>query len=222
MKTFLYLILISLIVACSDLDTAQKEFLDRGEQVYLGKPVYVQIGQGYEKLQLKWISNPSPLIKKTVIYWNNRVDSLVKETESGSKMIIDSVSISNLSEGSIEFEIINRGDGLSSLPVSVLAVVLGKNFVTTLIPRSFDYAVNDELTEVSITWNSAAKTSVYSVLTYTSDTGEVKTIRISSSDVSTILTDMDLSKDLSVITYYMPDKYATEEFPSRAKVVQIN
>lgn len=226
MKRFIYIIIISALAffcACDDINPIQQDFLDRGEQVYLGKPISVKVGQGYEKILVKWESNPSPLIKKTVVYWNNQTDSVVKENITSSGFVIDSILVSNLREGSIEFTVVNKGeDGLYSLPEKKMALVLGENYTTTLIPRGCSYVMNDEKNELTIIWDNANRLSIYSIVTYTSIKGIKKEVKCLSSEMMTILSDIDKIKGFSFVTYYRPDEYAIEDFPSRERMIEID
>lgn len=86
----------------------------------LGSMQNVQVRPGYERVLLAWEQNPDPLIETTVVYWNDRQNSieveLVRREEGWQK---DSVYIPGLQEGDeYTFELINKNSsGDESVPV---------------------------------------------------------------------------------------------------------
>ena len=75
-----------------------------------------------DRAKITWYITADPKIEQTVIYWNERTDSLVKNvSRTSSGVMKDSIIIENLPEGSTLFEFRNmnsKGEYSLYTPVS--------------------------------------------------------------------------------------------------------
>src|SRR5690606_12297077 len=102
---------------------------------------------GFGRAKLTWYVGSDPKIDRTIIYWNMRQDSIVKEFARNTPGVQkDSIILDNLPEGSTLFEFRNmNNDGETSLYSSATVTVWGAEFGDGLRARSlngfdFDYA----------------------------------------------------------------------------------
>ncbi len=221
-KPVFFIFLMLLLCGCKDLTEIHQTYLDRGEIIYLARPDTVTAGQGYQKIQLKWNPGVNQEIEGTVIYWNDRTDSLVHAVTSirGKEAVV----ISNLQERIYVFELVNlASNGIRSLPTEVSKMVLGEEYVNALFPATFTYAYDETETRLVITWGKTDETLRYSRVKYTAlSDGSVKEVVWSPSDGTiTVIDDFDAGtgKTLEVCSGYRPDGDAFEDFESGAKVI---
>lgn len=188
------------ILSCDDMNDIHREYADREEQVYLGKVDSIRVMPGFGRAKIIWHIGSDPKIEQTVIYWNQREDSIVKNfTRKTPGIQKDSIIVENLPEGSTLFEFRNvNNKGETSLFTSAAVTAWGKNFVTTLQGRKlistlFDY----EESEYALKLSPAAggDSVIYSQILYTDDTGAEKMIRIDRGINDTILTGFSDGKE---------------------------
>ena len=122
--------LIGVFPSCDDMNDIQSEYADRDERVYLGKVDSLKAFPGFGRAKITWYITADPKIEQTVIYWNQRSDSLVKNvSRSSSGVMKDSIIIENLPEGSTFLEFRNKNSkGEYSLYTSVTATAWGGEF----------------------------------------------------------------------------------------------
>src|SRR5690242_19096634 len=67
-----------ILSSCQKMDHIQKKYAEKAETIYLGKIDSIQSYPGFGRVKLTWYMNADPRIDQTIIYWNRRQDSLVK------------------------------------------------------------------------------------------------------------------------------------------------
>lgn len=181
------------IVSCDDMNEIQREYADREERVYLGKVDSLVTIPGFGRAKITWYVTADPKIEQTIIYWNQREDSVVKDfTRTGPGIQKDSIIIENLPEGSTLFEFRNvNSKGESSLFTSVAVTVWGGNFADglrarRLISTVFDYAGSEF--GLGFTPTALGDSVAYSQIVYTDSEGTKKTLRIDRKTNDTVLT----------------------------------
>ncbi|MEA4917088.1 DUF4998 domain-containing protein [Proteiniphilum sp.] len=177
------LAVLACIISCDDMNEIQREFADREEQVYLGKVDSIKSIPGFGKAKLTWYLGSDPKIEQTIIYWNERQDSIVRNvTRTSSDLLRDSIIIENLPEGSTLFEFRNvNSNGQTSLFTSATATVWGETFadglrVRRLTKMVFNYEQSNYVLALSPA--TAGDSVVYSQIIYTDNQGAEKTIKI--------------------------------------------
>ncbi len=221
MRNILIIVILTIITlnACKDINDIHQIYLDRGEKVYLARPDSIIAEQGYKKIRLKWLVNPSPNIKSTVIYWNDRKDSIEHILNRTGGHQKDSVTITGLEEKVHVFELINRGDNNDrSLPGGEIIVnVLGDIYKNALLPCQYSYSFNNNEDTVTLKWGNTDKTYQYSIVKYSAKSdGTSKELKCSYSDKTTVIGGVNSSvgKSMTVSSFYKPDSNAFEEFES--------
>ncbi len=181
------------VVSCDDMNEIQREYADREERVYLGKVDSIRSIAGFGRAMITWYVTADPKIEQTIIYWNQREDSIVRDFNRKTPGVQkDSIIIENLPEGSTLFEFRNvNSKGESSLFTSAAVTVWGGNFADGLRARRltstvFDYASS----EFSLGFTPAAvgDSVAYSQIVYTDSESTEKTLRIDRETNDTVLT----------------------------------
>ncbi|MDI9605909.1 MAG: DUF4998 domain-containing protein [Bacteroidota bacterium] len=185
--------LIGVFPSCDDMNDIQSEYADRDERVYLGKVDSLKAFPGFGRAKITWYITADPKIEQTVIYWNQRSDSLVKNvSRSSSGVMKDSIIIENLPEGSTFLEFRNKNSkGEYSLYTSVTATAWGGNFAKGLRARRLTTTIfNYQESEFALEFTPAAQgdSVVYSELYYTDNQGVKKSMRIEREVNDTVLT----------------------------------
>ncbi|MGV8091106.1 MAG: DUF4998 domain-containing protein [Mangrovibacterium sp.] len=110
-KIIRYLLFIFILSSCDDLNDIHQKYLEDGSKAYPGVTDNLMSFPGKGRVKLTWYQNSDPRIKETVIYWNQRNDSIIKPfNRIGIGSQKDSVMIENLAEGTHTFELINKTD----------------------------------------------------------------------------------------------------------------
>jgi len=165
------------------MDDIQREYAEKDEQVYLGKVDSIKYFSGFGRAKITWYIGSDPKVEKTIIYWNMRKDSIVKEfVRKGPGVQKDSVIIENLPEGSTLFEFRNINDkGETSLYSSATVSVWGPQFADGLRARNliaFDFDQAESLFNLNLSPSTRGDSVIYSEIVYKDKLGIDKTIRI--------------------------------------------
>lgn len=171
------------IFSCDDMNTIQREYADREERIYLGKVDSLKVYPGFGRVKICWYIGADPKIEQTVIYWNMRNDSIVKDfVRKTPGLQKDSIIIENFPEGSRYYEFRNvNSKGETSLYSAVTASSWGTNFAESLLKRkvtSLEYNYEGSEFLVGISPVSKGDSVVYSKLVYTDTDGKENTLRI--------------------------------------------
>lgn len=179
-------LLISLFLimsSCDKMNDIQRKYAEKAEQVYLGKVDSIVSFPGFGRAKLVWYISSDPKIDRTVIYWNMRQDSIVKEFDRATAGVQkDSMMIENLPEGTTLFEfrnVNNRGE--TSLYSSASVTVWGPEFADGLRAREltgFDFDYSQSLYSLNLSPTTEGDSVVYSEINYKNAHGEEKTIKI--------------------------------------------
>lgn len=183
-----------LLSSCDKMNDIQSKYADKEEAIYLGKVDSIRSYPGFGKTKLVWYIGSDPKVEQTIIYWNQRRDSIVKNfvrTTAGVQK--DSVILTNLPEGSmlIEFRNINS-KGETSLFSSATATVWGPSFADGLRARSltaFDYDYNQSKYNLALSKTTPGDSVIYSEITYTTKSNATNTVAISRGDTTAVLPD---------------------------------
>lgn len=199
------------LAACDSMNDIQKKYAELEEQTYLGKVDSIKSYPGFGRAKITWYIDADPRIENTVIYWNNRKDSIVvpfNRTAPGLQK--DSVILSNLPEGSFLFEFRNTNSrGESSLYSSATVTVWGTAYGDDLNGRSvvskeFDYDQSSLILQLTNSQNDT--TVVYSEIAYTDKNGISHTIKIGRDETSAELTDFPEGGSANLRTvFFLPE-----------------
>lgn len=176
--------LLLLLVGCDRMNDIQEKYASQEERVYLAKPQPLRYSPGVGRVKLVWSNGTDMRIDNTVIYWNDRKDSIVKPVSMTSTAAYeDSVTVEGLPEGSLTFEFKNKNSrGDCSLTTTMPVTIWGPNFVgRELTPRRIDAHIYSFLTaEFSIDLSTCMPNDhvAYSHFRYTDKSGEEKVVKV--------------------------------------------
>ncbi|GGG85819.1 hypothetical protein GCM10007415_19030 [Parapedobacter pyrenivorans] len=179
-------LLVSAIVvfsSCDKMNDIQQEWAEQDEQVYLGKVDSIEYFPGFGRAKIIWYIGSDPKIDQTIIYWNMRQDSIVKDfNRTGSSLQKDSIILEDLPEGSTLFEFRNvNNEGETSLYSNATVNVWGPEYADGLRARTvtaFDFDYSQSLFELEVSPVSVGDSVVYSQIVYTNTLGQERTLRI--------------------------------------------
>jgi hypothetical protein len=194
-----------------------QKYADESKRVYLGKADSLVSFPGVGKVKLVWYASADPKLETTVIYWNDRQDSVLhpfERTQDGVQK--DSVIITSLEEGEYIFELVNRNSrGEFSVPVTVM----GKSYsaawsdglkarpVASVSPLEFDPATQSY--SAKIVWGDVPARGCRSKITYKKgSTGEDAVVYVDETETETTVTDVGNRLGLDVLN--MSSIYAPE------------
>lgn len=182
------------------------EYSNRGEDLYLGVVDSIKIMPGYNRVKFSWEIKADPRTTKTLIYWNNRLDSAsVNVVRTSSGRIAMQYELNNLPELDYIFEFVAKNDkGLFSLPKQAATRIYGDVYVKNLRNRSTTSVAKLANGDVSINWNPIASSSiVYTTLKYQSAGGSME-VKVANTDTQTILKGVIPGSSIKVSTSFLP------------------
>lgn len=199
------------LTSCDKMNDIQQEYANREERTYLGKVDSIASYPGFGRAKLTWYIGADPKVERTIIYWNMRQDSVVKEfvrNKTGAQK--DSITLDNLPEGSTLFEFRNvNSQGESSLYSSATVTVWGVEFGAGLRARrveSFDLDYAQSIYNLSLSPSSAGDSVLFCEIVYTNNLGEQKTLEIGRETNEVALTDFADGSEFHFRTvFFLPE-----------------
>jgi hypothetical protein len=208
----------------------QEKWAGQDERVYLGKADSIKFYPGFGRAKITWYIGADPKVERTIIYWNMRKDSLVKEfVRKGSGAQKDSVIIGNLPEGStlFEFRTVNS-DGETSLYSNATVTVWGAGYADGLRARrvaAFNLNPAQSLFELGLTPSTLGDNVVYAEVVYTDSEAKQRTLRAYRETNTLQLTNFPAGGDFRLRTVFFPPQgidTVFNEFVSYQAPVVIN
>ena len=195
------------MMGCDDMNSIHQEYYELGEGIYMGAVDSLKGQSGYEKVRFDWELNADPRISRTIIYWNQRADSIVIDVNrtQGGRLPF-SYDLENLSEGTYTFEFVNRDDqGHLSMPTELVIEVFGDFYIQSLRNRGIASIAKQPGETMLIEWEPIASATVqYVTVTYTVD-GAERNVRVENDDTETLLTDLDTDDVIEITTTHLPE-----------------
>jgi hypothetical protein len=132
------------LTSCDDMNSVNREYLDRGETPYIAKIDSAKFVAGLNKVWFKWWLSGDPRIVKTEIRWIEGITPKSREyildRAQNDSLIIETV-MEDVPEGTYSFEFINwDSEGNRSVSVIVSAEILGDKYKSSLFNRSITTA----------------------------------------------------------------------------------
>lgn len=202
-------LLSAILVGCDGMNDIQKQYVDLGEKVYLGKVDSIEVTPGLNRVKITWYIPADPKIENTVIYWHMRNDSVVKPfTRTTPGVQKDSIIIENLAEDTYYFEFRNTNKaGESSLFTAAQGRAWGEEFLETLHERkvaSQGYDPDPPVLKLSLSAVPPNDEVVYSKIKYTNEAGDVVEKRIENDIINYTIPDLAFGGDYEVTTVFFP------------------
>jgi len=220
-KLVIWLVLVSLITACTKKDKDYEKYLTPGEIVYPGIVTNVNFRAGNRRVQLKWNPSPDPSITKYRIYWNNRSDSMQVTATTHQPGDTVQVLISGLNEYVYNFTVHSLDEkGNVSIPLLVNNVkVYGPVYQGGLLNRPYNvanpYIVNAN-GSIQLIFNTPDTINIATQIRYTSTAGQVKDIILAPQDDTVSIPDFKFGTAIRYRSSYIPVATALDTFYAMA------
>lgn len=205
------------IGSCTKMDDTYHDFWRDGEKVYPASPDSLKAFPGNKRIQLQWIIVGDPTIRKSVIYWNNRSDSLVVPFENRNTTGSDTVNvvINDLEEGTYSFLVYTFDDrGNRSVVSNVVGRVYGPSYKKSLLTRIIkNTSFEDDILQVL--WGDPAdQTSLGAEILYKSTEGGERKRFVEPDEMTTTIEDFDIESRnfFQYRTMFIPDSTAIDTF----------
>lgn len=207
---------LGILFACDDMYSIHQQYLDEGEQIYLGKPVVQMIQGGNERVQIVWTLNADPKIRTCCIYWNNRADSLEVSPDYTNTVMRQIIP---LKEGLYVFELMTKGDnGL----ISLTSIASGKSYGMSYKETLYNVLLtNQSKTDdgLVMTWGTE-EGCVFTELKYLNNSGKEKNVRLEGNETTLVLNDYVPGGDFTWRSYYLPEKFSIDTIPANSQTLK--
>lgn len=197
-------------VACEDMNSLHQQYLDRGEGIYTGVIDSLKVFPGNGRVKFSWELNTDPRITKTLIYWNERADSLVVDVNRTAPGVLPMETTVNFAEGSYIFEFITKdNEGHQSLSVQKTVEIYGNKYIQKLRSRTVKSLAAKPENKVLVSWSDIEDTSLlYTIIKYKDNTDPSnpveKEIRVENKDKQTTLENIKSGDPIKVLSAYLP------------------
>lgn len=208
----LFCILSIFAISCGNLESTYSEFLESGEKIYPGKIDTIVVHSGYKRIKLSLLLNSDPTITRSVVFWNNKRDSVEVPINRSQNIDTVNVIISDLEEGIYTFEALNYdSEGNKSILIEIIGEVYGDVYRSTLLDRivkNVSYDGKDLLLE----WDASDETAIGQQITFFDNAGNIKEVYSPVREDSTMLNGINIHRGFSYTTIYMPDSLSIDTF----------
>lgn len=215
--------IIFLATSCENMNDIQSKYANLEEQTYLGKVDSIKSYPGLNRAKITWYIGADPKIEQTIIYWNMRKDSIVRDfvrTTPGAQK--DSIIVENLSEGTQLFEFRNiNSKGKTSLYSSASVTSWGEKFANKLMARSITsqvYVFDSLKFKLSLSKTFSGDSVVYSQVRFTNSQGAANNVRINRATNSLVLTDFPQGGELQFRTAFFLPKLGIDTIYNAYKI----
>lgn len=134
---YIVVLLVLIISACSKMDDYKAKFTAGGSIVYTGRMDSVKVSSGRNRVKITGLFTSDPNIVKYRVFWNSRQDSIEMPVKRTTGVDSAKVTISNLPEGLMSFEIRTYdAQGHSSVAVDTAANVYGDIYQAGITNRA--------------------------------------------------------------------------------------
>ncbi|RZK53188.1 MAG: DUF5013 domain-containing protein [Pedobacter sp.] len=210
----LALFFVGILASCAKMDD-YKNFVEGGEISYTGKLDSVRINSGRYRVVLNGLFLADPKVKKCVVYWNNKADSIVIPVTRTANVDTLKLSITNITEGVQNFIIYTYDDkGSKSIPVYKTGRVYGDRYQATLSNRGINGAFTSETNVTTIEWGGMDRVSgVFATeLIYTDNSNVEKKVRVPIDVTNYTVPNFKEKGTIRYRTLFLPDTMSVDTF----------
>jgi hypothetical protein len=214
---------------CSEMNDVHDEYLRNGEVLYIGRIDSARVLAGKERFLLRyWITDPRAKILK--IYWSQKTDSVVVDIPAHQPL--DSIDViigdaqRTIRENNYTIQMIcTDGEGTRSVLYEENGNVYGQKFMATLLERLIKQVkYNSSTSQLTIDWTAASSAKEIGIeLSYYDLDNILVVTKLTTNQIGTqtILDQIDITKDLSCRTMYLPENMAIDTFYTDSKRIVI-
>lgn len=208
---FLACILTGLISqSCSDITSMQREYLDRGETLYVGRLDSIKFRGGLHRVQMEGSLRYARSASRCVISWNDQsqeYDLADISRDDTAKVLID-----NLDEGTYRFTIQTFDDaGNKSVKEECYGYVYGDEYILTQSPKFISEMIPDPY-KMTLKWN-VSDNAIKVRFSYENSNGEMISQILPGDVKTTEISNWKKGGKIECITYTLPEKNALDTIP---------
>jgi hypothetical protein len=206
--------LVALMAACGGMTDNYQQYLEGGEIFYPGKPDFIQVHPGKNRIELQWRIVSDPSIASVVVYWNNKRSSQTVPVSRTGGIDTVKVIIENLEEQTYTFEIYAMdAEGRRSVAAQAIGAAYGEKYRQSLLNRAIGSITLTEEENLKILWGPADAGTVEEEITWTDAGGNTRSVNLPVDSAGVLLDDYDLSiKNFTLCTTFKPDSLAIDTF----------
>lgn len=202
--------------SCSDITDMHKDYLNRGEKIYVGKIDSLKVRGGFGRLQIEGLSRYTRSAERCIVSWGDeqQIELQMKEIIQGDSV---KILLNNLSQGTYRL-FVQTFDlfGNKSLKEECLGFSYGEDFKLTQAKKMI-MLFDIESTNLILHWNFT-ETAASVKISYENSKGE-NIIRFLPGDVIiTEIEDWKLGAPIEIVTYVSPEKNALDIIPLDAYI----
>ena len=203
-KGVLFISVAAAMWSCYDITDTQKEWLDKGEKIYVGKIDSMYVRSGMNRVEI--VGNSKYLrtaVRCEVTYNNEKLDFAISDIVKDNGKV--SIIIDNLAKGMYYFDVTTfDNDGNSSITTEVFGTVYGEEDLLTETPRRISAMTELWDGSLEIKWNDTQVD--YFIVTYEDKDGKMQTMRIEGDVETTNIKSWKRNGKIQVSTYILKNK----------------
>lgn len=217
-----------LLSACSDMNDVHDPWMKDGEITYVGRIDSLHAYSGRERILISyWLTDPR--VKKLIIYWNQRADSIEVPVPvhqpADSLTVIIGEGDTKINEGDHTFFFYSHDDrGHRSVKFETMLSVYGDRYEATLNNRSIR-TVKSEKDTLTLEWGGSSSNEEIGIeIRYTDKQGNKKSL-FAETELLTqaiVLENVDVTKEVTFRTLFKPDPQALDTFSAPETVIPIH
>lgn len=213
------------LIACSGMNDNIDQYLSQGETIYIAKPDSVHLFAGKERFKMEfWVRDPRAT--GLTVYWAQRSQSITVPLSEGRNMdeAVTVIVDQNTPEGQYSLVLITEdGKGNFSIPDEENVSVYGELFQNSLNNRLVDSRSFSGST-LTINWGNCYSAQEVGIrVWYVDTTGKEceATYPTDELGASSVIKNVDLSREVSYSTLYLPEKTAIDTFYTAKAVIAL-
>ncbi|MGV8090514.1 MAG: DUF4998 domain-containing protein [Mangrovibacterium sp.] len=197
-------------------------YMKKGEQIYTGRVDSAKVFSGNSRVLLRyWTSDVKA--KNLLIYWLSGSDSVLLNIPEKQATDAVDVSISNLPEGTLYFDLytFNKDMKNRSVVFNTEGNVYGERYQQSLLNRRIKTKVFDPVNgRLTITWLGSVPNSIGCDFEFTDRNGTVQSGRIPSTGPVSVWE--NVASDFKYRTLFLPEEGAVDTFYTGYVQVPLN
>ncbi len=209
--------------ACSKMNDNIDQYLSQGEIIYIARPDSVHLFAGKERFKVDfWISDPRA--NEMRIYWAQKSDSLVVPIPEGWDFndVISVIADKGITEGQYSLFLVTRDKyGNVSIGDEENVTVYGEIYQNSLNTRQVE-SQTAASGKVTINWGNCYSDDEIGIrVSYTDTKGVPQTVTYETVALgaSSVINNVDTSKEVSYTTMYLPEPTAIDTFFTPKKII---
>ncbi len=208
-------------ISCSPMDEYLDKYTNGKEIQYPGIVFPASMYSGKDRVVFNGYLMSDPKITKLKILWNSDQDSLVQSIQRSED--VDTLFIPiDLPEGGYNFDVYTYdNEGNRSIPVVLTATSYGHSYQSSLLDRVVK-SVDKTGSDVTIEWYSVDPTSPFVEITYPTESGADKIVRLTQDSSKIVLEDFKAKSCFKMQTFYLPDEMSIDTFYTAPTLVAVN